>query len=75
MSQAQNIPPQFKELIEAARNSAEACVEVAKRLIENGLTRSVDYAHLKCQQDRAAEVERQIQALQQLVESSAKVAA
>jgi hypothetical protein len=74
MIQAKNFP-QFETLINAARNSAEATVNVAQRLIDGGLTRTQDYAYLRCQQERAAEVEKQIEILARMAEFFAQVSA
>jgi hypothetical protein len=68
------IPPQFKELIEAARFSAQSGVEVAEMLIQQdgGDARS-NRVYLKRQQARAAEIERQIMLLSRMTGLFTKV--
>jgi hypothetical protein len=66
MSQAKTLP-QFKELIEAARFSAKSGVDVANMLIEqDGASRKTHQIYLRQQQERAAEIERQIERLERM---------
>jgi uncharacterized protein YutE (UPF0331/DUF86 family) len=76
MSSQSKTPAQFAEVIAAARFSAQAGIDVAQMLInqEGGDVRS-NHIHLRQQQERAAEIERQIEIIERMVDFFAKVSA
>jgi hypothetical protein len=76
MIQAKSLP-QFKALIEAARFSAESGVAVANLLIEQdkGNPSRSNLVYLRQQQERAAEIEKQIEILARMAAFFAQVSA
>lgn len=73
MSQSKT-PAQFKELIEAARFSAQGGIDVANMLIEaDGGDIRANRVYLRQQQERAAEIERQILIIERMTGLFSKV--
>lgn len=76
MIQAKSLP-QFQALIEAARFSTESGIAVANLLIEQdgGKPCRSNLVYLRQQQERAAEVEKQIEILARMAAFFAQVSA